>query len=153
VLTLVFEKCAADPDWDQKYPKRKETFYQVADDLNANPVKVDINGKSVLVTGNLFMEALWISFYSADSIALTPSRIYSASQGVFSGLDIWFGSIRSDMGTYMAMGFEWSLMCNEEIPCESYEFGRASAANLPSQIADYFDSYDEFMLCESCNLE
>jgi pimeloyl-ACP methyl ester carboxylesterase len=55
----------------------------------------------------------------------------------------------SDSGTFMAMGFEWSMMCNEEVPFESYELGRELAAGLPAQIAAYFDSYYEFKLCES----
>jgi pimeloyl-ACP methyl ester carboxylesterase len=55
----------------------------------------------------------------------------------------------SDSGTFMAMGFEWSMMCNEEVPFESYELGRELAAGLPLQIAEYFDSYYEFTLCES----
>ena len=49
----------------------------------------------------------------------------------------------------MAMGFEWSMMCNEEVPFESYELGREIAADLPPQIAEYFDSYYEFTLCPS----
>ncbi len=49
----------------------------------------------------------------------------------------------------MAMGFEWSMMCNEEVPFESYELGRSVAAELPSQIGEHFDSYYEFTLCES----
>ena len=49
----------------------------------------------------------------------------------------------------MAMGFEWSMMCNEEVQFESYEAGREIATELPPQIARYFDSYYEFTLCDS----
>ena len=49
----------------------------------------------------------------------------------------------------MAMGFEWSMQCNEEIAFESYEDGREQSVGLPYQINEYFDSYYEFKLCES----
>ena len=95
------------------------------------------------------MEALWTSFYSVDSIALMPDRINWARQGGFAGLDMWMSSLFSDTGNFMAMGFEWSMMCNEEVPFESYELGRQLAADLPPQVAEYFDSYYEFNLCKS----
>jgi pimeloyl-ACP methyl ester carboxylesterase len=103
----------------------------------------------MLVDGGIFMEALYWSFYSVYDISMAPGRIYEAKQGVFTGMMDWFESLVSDSGTSMAMGFEWSMMCNEEVPFESYELGRQLSANLPPQIAEYFDSYYEFTLCKS----
>jgi pimeloyl-ACP methyl ester carboxylesterase len=60
-----------------------------------------------------------------------------------------FEAILSDVGTLIAIGFEWSMQCHEEVPFESYALGRELAAGVPPQIADYFDSYYEFTLCES----
>lgn len=71
------------------------------------------------------------------------------SQGDFAGLKGTFEGILSDTGTFIAIGFEWSLQCHEEVPFESYELGRELAADLPSQIAEYFDSYYEFTVCKS----
>jgi pimeloyl-ACP methyl ester carboxylesterase len=149
VFSLLFEGCAADPECSQKYPDLEGTFYQLVDDLNANPASVELSHGTALVDGGIFMEALWLSFYSVNDIALAPARIDWASQGVFTGLLPWIESLLGDSGTAMAMGFEWAMMCNEEIPFESYEMGREFAADLPHQIADYFDSYYEFSLCES----
>jgi len=149
VFSLLFESCAADPDCSQKYPDFEETFYQLVDDLNASPVNVQLSRGTVPLNGDLFMEALYWSFYSMYDIGLAPGRIYFARQGTFTGLNSWIESIFSDSGTFMAMGFEWSMMCNEEVPFESYELGRELAADLPPQVAAYFDSYYEFTLCES----
>jgi pimeloyl-ACP methyl ester carboxylesterase len=149
VFSLVFEDCASDPDCNQKYPDLEKTFYQLIDDMNANPISYELNGMTILLDGNLFMEALWTSFFLSDSVALTPGRILRAKEGGFTGLEMWVSSLLSDTGKQMAIGFEWSMMCNEEVPFESYEVGRQFAANLPPQLGHYFDSYFEFTLCES----
>jgi pimeloyl-ACP methyl ester carboxylesterase len=149
VLSRMFEDCAAQPECYQEYPDLEATFFQLVDDLNANPINVELSHGAVPITGSMFMDALVFSFFSVEDIALAPRRIELARQGIFTGMEPWFESMLGDSGTFMAMGFEWSMMCNEEVPFESYEEGRALAADLPFQIADYFDSYYEFTLCES----
>ncbi len=151
VFSLVFESCTADPKCNQKYPDLEKVFYQVVDKLNANPVNVGLyqGSGSVLVNGGFFMEALYNSYFSLNDIALVPARIDMANQGNLTSLVHWFESLITDTGDFMAMGFEWSMMCNEEVPFESYELGRQLAADLPPQIAAYFDSYYEFNLCKS----
>ena len=149
VFSLMFEDCVAQPGCSQKYPDLKETFFQVIDDLNASPVSLELSRGSILVDGGMFMEAVYLSFYSIDDIALAPRRIDSAKQGDFDELKPWLESILTDSGNFMAMGFEWSMMCNEEVPFESYELGRKLAVGVPPQIAEYFDSYYEFALCKS----
>jgi hypothetical protein len=103
----------------------------------------------VLVDGGFLMDAVYINFYSTGAIPRLPSWIQAASQGDFGGLKNTFEGLLSDTGTTIAIGFEWSLQCNEEVPFESYELGRELAAGLPPQVAEYFDSYFEFTLCES----
>jgi pimeloyl-ACP methyl ester carboxylesterase len=150
VFSLLFEECAADPVCSQAYPDLEATFYQTVDDLNATPAKVQLSRGPVLVDGGLFMDAVYLSFYSTSNIPQLPAWIDAASQGDFRGLQNtieWM--ILSDTGTFIAIGFEWSLQCNEEVPFESYELGRELAADLPAQIAEYYDSYYEFTLCES----
>ncbi len=149
VFSLLFEACAADPDCSQKYPDLEATFYQTVDDLNANPASVELSRGTVLADGGFFMDAVYLSFYSTSAIPRLPSWIEAASEGDFGGLKNTFEGILSDTGTLIAIGFEWSLQCNEEVPFESYELGRELAAGLPPQIAEYFDSYFEFTLCES----
>jgi pimeloyl-ACP methyl ester carboxylesterase len=149
VFSLLFEECAANAACNQAYPGLENTFYQLVDDLNAHPTSVELSRGTMLVNGDLLMEAFYWSFYSLNDIALIPARIDRASQGVFTGMIPWFENMFSDSGTFMAMGFEWSMMCNEEVPFESYELGRELAADLPPQIGSYFDSYYEFTLCKS----
>ena len=149
VFSLMFDECAADSQCNQKYPDLENDFYQLIDDLNTNPIRTELSRGPMLVNGGIFMEALYWSFYSVYDISMAPGRIYEARQGVFTGMMNWFESLVSDSGTFMAMGFEWSMMCNEEVPFESYELGRELSENLPVQISEYFDSYYEFTLCES----
>jgi pimeloyl-ACP methyl ester carboxylesterase len=149
VFSLLFEECRADLDCNEKYPNLETLFYQTVDDLNANPVSIDLSRGEVLVDGGWFMDALYASFFSVNDILMAPKRIEQASQGDLSSLAPWLEDRLSDAGTAMAMGFEWSMMCNEEVPFESYELGRQLAADLPPQVGDHFDSYYEFTLCES----
>jgi pimeloyl-ACP methyl ester carboxylesterase len=149
VFSLLFEACAADPDCRGKYPDLEATFYRIVDDLNANPASVELSRGPVWVDGGFFLEALYTSFYSTSQIPLIPGRIDWASREVYNGLKPAFEGLLSDSGTFMAMGFEWSMMCNEEVPFESYALGRDLAADLPPPIAEYFDAYYEFTLCES----
>jgi pimeloyl-ACP methyl ester carboxylesterase len=147
VFSRLFDACAADPACSQTYPDLQEVFFALVDELDANPAPVALSRGTIPVTGGLFMEALWSSFYSAGDVAVAPARIYAARQGTFSGLAPWLEGLLADTGTFMAMGFEWSMMCNEEVPFESYELGRERAGDLPAPIAAYFDSYYEFTLC------
>jgi formylglycine-generating enzyme required for sulfatase activity/pimeloyl-ACP methyl ester carboxylesterase len=149
VFSLLFQECAASPECNQKYPNLEATFYQTVDDLNTNPVSVALSRGTVLVDGGFFMEAVYVNFYTSDSIPQIPGWVNSASQGHFSGLKNTFESLLFDSRTSMAMGYEWSMQCNEEVSFESYEKGHELSADLPHQIAEYFDSYYEFKLCES----
>ena len=149
VFSLLFDNCIEQPECSRKYPDLEESFYQLIDELNANPASIELSRGTIPVNGTMFMEALWLSFYSVNDIALVPERIDWARQDVFTGMKPWLESLLSDSGTFMAMGFEWSMMCNEETPFESYQLGREQAVGLPPQVAAYFDSYYEFTLCES----
>ena len=149
VFSLLFEACAAHPQCSEQYPELETTFFQLVDDLNANPVSVELSRGPVFVDGGFFMDAVYTSFYWGSQIPLIPGRIEWAGQEVFTGLKPMLEGALSDSGTFMAMGFEWSMMCNEEVPFESYELGRELAGDLPPQIGEYFDAYYEFTLCES----
>ncbi len=149
VFSLMFADCAAQTRCSTQYPDLEGMFFQLVDELNVNPVNLELSSGTVLMDGGVFMEALGLSFYSTADIPLAPMRIQQAANGNFSGLAPWLESMFTDTGNFMAMGFEWSMMCNEEVPFESFALGRELAAELPVQIADYFDSYYEFTLCES----
>jgi pimeloyl-ACP methyl ester carboxylesterase len=149
VFSLVFEECAADPECIQKYPDLEALFYQTVDNLYAKPVSAQLGGRWTPVDGGLFMDVLWHSLYRQSSVSQIPHWIDAASRGDLSGLTSILEGVLSDSGTAMAMGFEWSMQCNEEVSFESYELGRELAADLPPQIANYFDSYFEFTLCDS----
>jgi pimeloyl-ACP methyl ester carboxylesterase len=149
VFSLVFQRCASDPECSQKYPDLESVFLQTVDELNTSPASVELSRGAVQVDGGFFMDALYQSFYSTSNISSIPAWIDGASRGEFAGLRYMLESILSDVGTLMAIGFEWSLQCHEEVPFESYELGRELAASVPPQIGEYFDSYFEFTLCES----
>jgi pimeloyl-ACP methyl ester carboxylesterase len=148
VFSLVFDECAADPECSQKYPDLEALFYQTVDDLDANPVSVQIDGPMIPIDGGLFMDALWHSLYMNSSVSQIPRWIEAASNGDLSGLQGILAGVLSDTGNMIALGYEWSMQCNEEVAFESYEEARELAADLPPQVAEYFESYLEFTLCE-----
>jgi metal-dependent hydrolase (beta-lactamase superfamily II)/pimeloyl-ACP methyl ester carboxylesterase len=143
----VLETCAADAICSEAYPGLESTFYQVIDDLNANPVPLPLDRGTVLVDGDLFVTALYLRLFSAGSVPRIPKWIERASQRRFDDqITRTFDSVMDWGGS--GLGTFWSVHCNEEISFDSYENSRALATSLPPQIGDIFDRYLDFAVCE-----
>jgi pimeloyl-ACP methyl ester carboxylesterase len=110
----VLNDCAADPDCQAKYPNLRETFYQLVEELNADPVYVG----TIWVGGNDFMDAIYFALYKEYAIPQVPKWIYQASHGDHSGL-LWFyevGIVDDNADRAVAHGVHNSLLCREEAP-------------------------------------
>ena len=131
------------------YPDLERTFYQVVDELNANPVTMafDHFDNVMLVTGHTFMNAIYIIFYIVDEIANIPRYITEAGLGDYSGLEWVYPHLpQSD---HIAWGVFYSLQCREEVPFEDHQESLALREDLPRQILDWLSWPPmEIMLCE-----
>jgi Tol biopolymer transport system component/pimeloyl-ACP methyl ester carboxylesterase len=138
-LNAVFEDCAADAACSQAYPDLEATFYQVVDELNTNPLSLQLSEGTVVVDGYAFVEAFFRLLYSTDAIPWIPFLIEQASHGEYPEASIFAVPDRSTRGT----GMHYSVWCREEVAFESREEALAFAADLPSVFSDLFaDAYD-----------
>jgi uncharacterized protein (DUF885 family)/pimeloyl-ACP methyl ester carboxylesterase len=144
-LHAVFEDCTADTYCSQTYPDLEATFYQVVDELNANPISLQFWEGTVIVDGYAFVEALFRTLYSIDTIPWIPMLIDQAGQGEFPRESIFAVPNMSTMG----YGMHYSIWCREEMSFESKEEALALAAGLPPVWGEFFaDAYD-WAVCAS----
>jgi pimeloyl-ACP methyl ester carboxylesterase len=155
----LFEACAADDYCSQTYPDLEATFYQVIDDLNANPATTTAPGWEVSFDGGIFSEAIYAMLITARA-GSAPRAIYRAAEGDFRDIDPYIPDLLnalppSELDTIGA-GVFYSLSCREEVPFDSYENAVALAADLPPAVADHylflFASW-WFAVCEAWGIE
>jgi pimeloyl-ACP methyl ester carboxylesterase len=147
-FNALFEDCAADPACSDQYPHLEETFYQVVDELNADPTRVGVSW----VDGNAFMDAIFSALYDVDAIPQIPQWIHQASSGNHSGLLRFYeGGFRDDNSErHIAHGVHYSLLCREEAPFNEPADAMAQSDELPAQIQQWMGWPDpDIQLCAS----
>jgi pimeloyl-ACP methyl ester carboxylesterase len=155
----LFAACAADDYCSRTYPDLETTFYQVIDDLNANPATTTEPGFEVSYDGGVFSEAIYLMLHIAQADAV-PRAIYRAAAGDFRDIDSYIPDIlnagsASDFDV-ISEGVFYSLTCREEVPFDSYENAVALAADLPPVLADHYLFHFalwQFTLCEVWGIE
>jgi pimeloyl-ACP methyl ester carboxylesterase len=146
-ITRVFEDCAADPDCSARYPDLESNFYQVIDDLQAEPISISVDaGTPIIVDNEVFLDAIYMALHYADEIPYIPRAIDAASRGEI--VDPIRSSVSTIMsyGQYVATGVYWSSFCLDEITFDTLENAQAVADDYPPQMA-YFVGSSYFALC------
>jgi pimeloyl-ACP methyl ester carboxylesterase len=144
----MFESCSADEYCSGKYPHLEETFYQLIDDLHANPVETFAGGKPVVVDDTLFLDAIYMALHPASALSDIPFDINAASLGNFGPLG-WAIESLASYNENVATGVHYSSFCKDEIDFDSHENAVAVAADYAPWIADYYASPFEFRVCEA----
>ncbi len=126
-LKLIFDTCAAQPACSQAYPNLDQTFYQLVDRLNQNPIHItltDSNTNKVypaLINGDSFVSALFFSLYVTDFIPLIPQIIDEVNNGNYSFLERILSQIVFDFS--ISDGMYYSVNCadyqNETPPAQN----------------------------------
>jgi pimeloyl-ACP methyl ester carboxylesterase len=158
-FSKLFEACAADGYCNRAYPDLEATFYQVIDDLNADPATSTAPGWEVSCDGGMFSEAIYGMLVTAQADS-APRAIYEAAEGDLRAIDPYIPDIlnagaASDFDT-ISEGVFYSLACREEVPFDSYENALALAADLPPAIADHYlflFAVWQFTLCDAWGIE
>jgi pimeloyl-ACP methyl ester carboxylesterase len=144
---VIFEDCAADPDCRGKYPDLRQTFYQVAAELNADPAYVG----TLWVNGRDFMGAVYSALYQASAIPEIPRWIQKASRGDHGGL-LWFyerSLVNDNADRFYAHGVHYTLLCREEAPFSDPAEALALAGELHPVIHDSMGWPDpDLAICE-----
>ncbi|MBZ0288487.1 MAG: alpha/beta hydrolase, partial [Anaerolineae bacterium] len=114
IFDKVFAACAADSTCSEQYPDLETVFYEVVDELNAQPVEVKLPPRTLPMDGDGFMGALYNWLYNAAIIPEVPGLIYQLKAGDSSGLN---AIIRFTMPLPgMSYPMSNSVQCQEEFP-------------------------------------
>lgn len=154
---LLFESCAADSRCNRAYPDLKNVFYELVDQLNAQPATVRFyhpatrKPHSVSINGNDMADLLFQLLYSTDAIPWLPKFIYEARAGRFAMLSDVFhreGRMLAFFDTF-PLGLFYSVECGEEAPFSSAEMVAAAGTTLPPPIRNllYLEFPGLFAVC------
>lgn len=166
---VLFDGCAADATCDDAYPDLENVFYETVDQLNSEPaeyVAVDPETDEeydVTLSGDDFVEALFLAMYSTDNIPYLPAVIYAVADGDYGLLDDLNSGVLLDeyarVGTLRQQDEEPSddadamynsVTCSEEIPFNDYNAAIADAESVPPELRDGMVGAVEatFMICD-----
>jgi pimeloyl-ACP methyl ester carboxylesterase len=148
-FTTLFEGCAADSFCSQRYPNLEEVFYQVVERLAAQPatVQLDSGSEAVYLDGDLFLEAIFGSFYRTEAIPWIPLMITQASNGNYDPLKTPLQAMLDESG--ISRGMYHTVQCREEVAFESAQDALDRASDVPAAVADHFAPSFSFTLCEA----
>ena len=138
-FNVFFERCAADPSCNASYPDLRNFFYQLVDQLNAQPAWVSVSVKSstqrVRLDGGLLIDVLFGGLYNPAVTASMPKMIYDVRGGEY-------GILRQRLAMYFepttALGMQMAVQCSEEIPFSAPQEAYAAAQGVQPQIAAYY---------------
>jgi pimeloyl-ACP methyl ester carboxylesterase len=138
-FNIFFDRCAADPSCDESYPNLRTYFYQLVDQLNANPVSISLNAggaeQFVRVDGGLLIDVLFVGLYNPVVTASMPKMIYDISQGNY---DFLRERLTLYFDTSSARGMQMSVQCAEEFPFDTVEDAYLAAQGVQPQIAAFY---------------
>jgi pimeloyl-ACP methyl ester carboxylesterase len=121
------------------YPDLQATFYQLVDQLNANPVSVSLFGGGgeyvVRVDGGLLIDVLFVGLYNPAVTESMPQMIYDIQRDDY---DILRERLALYFDSGSALGMQMSVQCAEELPFNAPEEAYTLATNLQPQIAAFY---------------
>ncbi|MCA9933067.1 MAG: alpha/beta fold hydrolase [Ardenticatenaceae bacterium] len=141
-FNVFFTGCAIDPACDAAYPNLETTFYDLVDQLDAEPITVQVvnyfeGGRyDAVIQGDDLIGVLFQSLYSAELIPILPQLIYEVKDGNVQNLGTLLSSFMLN-SEFMSLGMNYSVQCNEENAFSQPGEGAAAAAEFP-QIAEGF---------------
>ena len=155
-LKKVFELCKNDPDCNKQYPNLEETFYEIIEKLNKNPITVKVEKKilpSGMFTYNVedFKICIQQCLYNKKLIEVLPLLINEFKKEnthtLSSLVKAFSGSLRLDYGAF------YCVTCNEAFPYNSileFEKSALQYKKLKGSLSFY---KSDFMVCDKWNLE
>jgi pimeloyl-ACP methyl ester carboxylesterase len=139
-LDLLFARCAADTDCQTAFPNLQAEFESLLHEAETSPISVSLphpsTGETITVTLDRPSIVLTVRLlsYSAETIALIPLLIHSASQGNYAPLAAQGLLSSSDLQETISDGLNASVLCAEDAPFITPE--AATAANAGTYLGD-----------------
>jgi pimeloyl-ACP methyl ester carboxylesterase len=152
----MFDACAAETECSQAFPNLRQVFYEQADRMNANPVRVRVmdpetlTSYDALMDGDTFMSLIFQMMYLTDLIPLLPRIIYDARAGNYIFLERIYSVLIFDRT--MNIGMYYSVLCAEDA---DFTLDDYDLQDLPDQIIVMEADSPEFFLntCEIWDVE
>jgi pimeloyl-ACP methyl ester carboxylesterase len=124
VIEQVFEACAADEACNTKYPDLPTVFYELVDQMNAEPLTVKLPPHTLHIDGYMLISGFFNWLYDGSTIGDIPRTIYQLHDGNTAEL---VRLARTQIPIYSGDGMATAVMCREELP-----FGDPTFLNDPS---------------------
>jgi pimeloyl-ACP methyl ester carboxylesterase len=138
-FNVFFDRCLADPACNASYPDLRTVFYQLVDQLNAQPVVVNLYTggaeQTVRLDGGLLIDVLYVGLYNPAVTRSMPEMIYDIARGEY---DILRERLELYFDASGALGMQMSVQCSEEMPFNPPEEAYVLAQNVPAQIAAFY---------------
>jgi pimeloyl-ACP methyl ester carboxylesterase len=138
-FNIFFDHCASDPSCNASYPDLEKVFYDLVDQLNAEPVTLTLSGGGaeypVQLDGDLLIDVLFVGLYNPRVTASVPEMIYAIWRGDY---DLLRQRLWLYFASTTALGMQISVQCNEEIPFNSPQEAYVQAEGVQPQIAAFF---------------
>lgn len=122
-LDGVFERCAADPACNERFPALPEQFARLDARLRAGPVPVTLadpvtgESRSVEVTRTHLLTMARMLVYSPGTASLLPLLVHeAASRGDYGPLAAQAEMLGAELESMIAMGMHNSVTCAEDAP-------------------------------------
>ncbi|NLX10656.1 MAG: alpha/beta hydrolase [Chloroflexi bacterium] len=154
-FATLFDACAANPDCNQSYPNLEQTFFDLVQRLDENPVTIPvidlIDGVQydVLIDGDLMINVLFQLLYVTELLPYLPRIVNDASSGNYQLLAIVLGAFLS-LSESISEGMQFSVQCAEEAAFVSAEQAAEAAAEHPAIGATFdLDNQIFFLLCST----
>jgi pimeloyl-ACP methyl ester carboxylesterase len=151
-FNVLFDSCAVDPACEEAYPDLRGTFYQLVNDLNAEPLRVPVRSGGedfmVRVDGGLLIDVLFVGLYNRSVAASMPRMVSDLREGRTGILE---ERLRLYFDTSSALGMNTAVQCAEEIPFSQPEEAFQAAQNVRPEIAAFFPASVQplFAVCDA----
>ncbi len=152
VFNQFFEDCALDTKCNQAFPDLKKVFFEVVDQLNANPTMVEVadlnsgSRYSVLVDGSRLMDILLTvvgggggGFSGGGVLPEIPRTIYQMKGGSYDNLAKLLGNLTQSLSP-STVGMQTRITCGEVAPLLSIEDLLRSSGQVEEHLRAYFNS-------------
>ena len=151
-LETLFANCAADTECGSTYPELKDQFYEVAKQMNAEPVRVEVahplTDEPVMLqlTGDDLILGIFNALYQRNNIRFLPFIIEEVYRG---NVDVLKPVAQEGFKNIFsrAQGMYYSAECREEFPFNN-PIKQAEIASQYPLLANFMPSISEPAICE-----
>jgi pimeloyl-ACP methyl ester carboxylesterase len=141
-LDLAFERCAADEQCSEAFPKLEEDFEALLAELDKGPRKLTIdhpltgNATEVTLKRDLVAGALRFWSYSPETSSLLPLLIHDTVEtGDYDRLAEQLMLVGDASANMLNLGMHFSVVCAEDVPF--YNADDVAVHNADTYIADF----------------